>query len=142
MTVRVVLVRPWADAHGGTGCCGGEARDGVCFDGRVDGVRHTDAETELLAEAYLRLREELPGVDVQIVGAGNTAYLLPSVFGAVRRRRGTWAALRATNRATTAGSVLVDGERVGDVRALGVSGVLEQVRRALGATSVPGPPRP
>ena len=129
MSVRVVLVRPWTDAHGGTGCCGGEARDGICFDSRVDGPREHDAEVELVATAYLRLREELPDVDVQIVSASNTAFLLPSVFRAVRRREGALAALREMNRATTAGSVLVDGERVGDVVDLGVEGVLTEVRR-------------
>lgn len=130
MTVRVVLVRPWTDAHGGTGCCSGDARDGICFEGRVDGPREHDAEVGLVAEAYLRLRAELPDVDVQIVGANNTAFLLPSVFRSVRRRHGTLAALREVNRATTAGSVLVDGERVGDVVDLGVDGVVAEVREA------------
>lgn len=129
MTVSVVLVRPWTDAHGGTGCCSGDARDGICFDGRVDGPREHDAEVGLVAQTYLHLREALPGVDVQIVGASNTAYLLPSVFRAVRRRRGPLAALRELNRATTAGSVLVDGERVGDVLDLGPDGVVAEVRR-------------
>ena len=129
MTVRVVLVRPWTDAHGGTGCCGGDARDGICFEGRVDGPREHDAEVNLVAEAYLRLRREMPEIDVQIVGADNTAYLLPSVFRAVRGRRGTLAARREVNRATTGGSVLVDGERVGDVTELGTDGVVREVRR-------------
>lgn len=129
MTVRVVLVRPWTDAHGGTGCCGGDARHGICFESRVDGPREHDTEVNLVAEAYLRLRREMPEVDVQIVGADNTAYLLPSVFRAVRGRRGTLAALREVNRATTAGSVLVDGERVGDVTELGPDAVVEEVRR-------------
>ena len=82
-----------------------------------------------VAEAYLRLRAEVPGADVQIVGADNTAYLLPSVFRAVRRRRGTWAALKEANRATTAGSLLIDGERVGDVLQMGVEAVVTEVRR-------------
>ncbi len=129
MSVRVVLVRPWTDAHGGTGCCSGEARDGICFDSRVDGPLEHDAEVELVAAAYLRLRDELPELDVQIVSANNTAFLLPSVFRTVRRRRGAVAALREMNRATTAGSVLVDGERVGSVLELGVEGVVTEVRR-------------
>jgi hypothetical protein len=132
MSAGVVLVRPWTDAHGGTGCCGGDVRDGICLDGRVDGSHERDAEVELVAQTYLRLRHELPGLDVQVVGAGNTAYLLPSVFRAVRRRRGVLAALREMNRATTAGSVLVDGERVGDVVALGPGGVVAEVRRRAG----------
>ncbi len=129
MTVRVVLVRPWTDAHGGTGCCSGEARDGICFERRVDGAHEHDTETGMVAETFLRLREELPEVDVQMVSSGNTAYLLPSTFAAVRRRRGTLAGIRAAARATTAGSVLVDGERVGDVLELGPDGVVAEVRR-------------
>lgn len=129
MSVRVVLVRPWTDAHGGTGCCGGDARDGICFEGRIDGPREHDAEVGAVAEAYLRLRAEVPEVDVQIVGADNTAYLLPSVFRAVRRRRGTWAALKEANRATTAGSLLIDGDWVGDVQEMGIEAVVREVTR-------------
>ena len=129
MTLNVVLVRPWTDAHGGTGCCSGDARDGICFDGRVDGPHEHDAEVDLVAQTYLRLCDELPDVDVQIVGANNTAYLLPTVFRAVRRRRGALAGLREMNRATTAGSVLVDGERIGDVLDLGADGVVAEVHR-------------
>lgn len=125
---RVVLVRPWTDAHGGSGCCSGDARDGICFDGRVDGPREHDPEVGLVAQAYLRLRAELPYVDVQIVSLNNTAFLLPAVFRSVRRRHGVLRALRETNRATTAGSVLVDGERIGDVGTLGPDGVLAAVR--------------
>ena len=136
--MRVVLVRPWTDAHVGGGCCSGDARNGICLEGSLAGPgpgehdtgRHQEG-THLLAEAYRTLRAEAPEVDTQIVGSGNTAFLLPSTFRAVRRRRGTAAALRALNRATTAGSVLVDGERVGDLETLGVAGVLAEVRRRL-----------
>ena len=131
---RVVLVRPWTDAHGGSGCCSGDARDGICFDGRVDGPREHDPEVGLVAQVYLRLRDELPYVDVQIVSLNNTAFLLPTVFRSVRRRHGVLRALRETNRATTAGSVLVDGERVGDVAALGPEGVLAAVRERVAVT--------
>jgi hypothetical protein len=68
----------------------------------------TDADVRLVAETYLRLQQELPGVDVQIVGVDNTAYLLPTVFRALRARYGVVAAVRGLNRATTAGAVLVD----------------------------------
>lgn len=135
MTHHVVLVRPWTDAHGGTGCCSGDAPDGICLDGRVEGPREHDVEVDLVAGVYLRLREELAGVDVQIVGANNTAFLLPSVFRSVRSRRGVVAALREMNRATTAGSVLVDGERIGDVLDLGPDGVLMEVRRRVEAVA-------
>jgi hypothetical protein len=125
---RVVLIRPWTDAHGGSGCCSGDGRDGICFDGRVDGPPEHDPEVGLVAQAYLRLRDELPYVDVQIVSMNNTAFLLPSVFRSVRRRHGVLRALQETNRATTAGSVLVDGERIGDVAQLGPAGVVAAVR--------------
>jgi hypothetical protein len=129
MTVRVVLVRPWTDAHGGTGCCSGDVRGGICFEGRVDGPQEHDAEVGAVAEAYLRLLAEVPEVDVQIVGVDNTAYLLPSVFRAVRRSRGAWAALIEANRATTGGSLLIDGVRVGDVHEMGIEAVVTEVRR-------------
>ena len=129
MTTRVVLVRPWRDARVGSSCCGGDARHGVCFDERVDSSTDEHrAERDLVAQTYLRLREELPDVDVQIVGAENTPYLVPTVFRAAYRRRGVRAALRDVNKATTAGSVLVDGERVGDVITLGADGVVTEVR--------------
>ena len=132
---RVVLVRPWTDAHGGSGCCSGDSRDGICFDGRVDGPREHDAEVGAVAQAYLRLRAELPYVDVQIVSLNNTAFLLPTVFRSVRRRHGVLRALRETNRATTAGSVLVDGERIGDVAQMGADAVVASVRDRVAATA-------
>lgn len=140
--MQIVLVRPWTDAHAGTGCCGGDARDGICFEGRVDGPREHGGEVELVGAAFRRLRGELPDVDVQIVGANNTAYLVPSTFRAVRRNRGLIAALRETNRATTAGSVLVDGERIGDLTVLGVDGVLREIIRRDQSSHPSGTPRP
>lgn len=131
---RVVLVRPWTDHHGGAGCCSGDARDGVCFDGRVDGPRAHSPEVEAVAAAYRRLREEMPYADVQVVSVTNTAWLLPTVFRAVWRRAGLVAALRETNRATTAGSVLVDGVRVGDVASLGPGGVVDAVVKGIAGT--------
>ena len=130
-TVHVVLVRPWTDAHAGGGCCGGEVRDGVCLDGRLGAAEVADAEVGLVAQTYLRLQRDLPEVDVHIVAVDNTAYLLPSVFRALRARHGVLAALRGMNRATTAGTVLIDGESVGDLTALGVEGALDEVRRRL-----------
>lgn len=127
-TVHVVLIRPWTDAHAGGGCCGGEVRDGVCLDGRLGSDEAVDAEVGLVAQTYLRLQRDLPGVDVQIVGVHNTAYLLPSVFRALRSRHGVLAALSGMNRATTAGAVLVDGESVGNLDDLGVEGALDEVR--------------
>jgi len=133
--MQVVLVRPWTDAHAGGGCCGGEVRNGVCLDGRladrVNGAEGAEAEVGLVAKTYLRLQRDLPEVDVQIVGVDNTAYLLPSVFRALRAQHGVLAALRGMNRATTAGAVLVDGESVGDLTTLGERGAIEEVRRRL-----------
>ncbi|MDF2968416.1 MAG: hypothetical protein K0Q93_2194 [Nocardioidaceae bacterium] len=138
--MRVVLVRPWTDARSGGGCCGAEVRDGVCFDGRVDSGAptdvhaharrnaDTDADVRLVAETYLRLQQELPGVDVQIVGVDNTAYLLPTVFRALRARYGVVVAVRGLNRATTAGAVLVDGEFVGHLTTLGVDSAIAEIR--------------
>lgn len=130
---QVVLVRPWTDAHGGAGCCSGEPQDGVCFDEHVGGRHEHSADVHVVADTYRLLREQLSerDVDIQIVGAGNTAYLLPTTFRAVRHRAGTLAAMREAARSTTAGAVLVDGERVGDITELGPDGVLDAVRARL-----------
>lgn len=144
--MRVVLVRPWTDAHAGDGCCTGDPRYGVVLERHGDGPAgherghshkpghgpvHEHATghggAALVGEAYRRLRAEHPEVDVQVVGSSNTAFLLPSTFGAVRRRHGVLRALREANRATTAGGVLIDGERIGDLETLGIEGVLGEI---------------
>lgn len=126
---RVVLVRPWTDAHAGSGCCSGDARHGVCLE------RHerepVDRDVQAVGETFRRLRTELPDLDVQVVAASNTAYLLPTVYRFARARVGRLAALRQAARSTTAGAVLVDGQQIGHLEALGVDGVLQAVRAHL-----------
>jgi hypothetical protein len=131
----VVLVRPWRDAHGGGGCCGGEVRGGICFEHRVGGNERDGATPEAVAAAYRLLHEHLPGVDVQIVGADNVAFLVPAAFRDARRHSGRLTALRHALHSTTPGAVLVDGAVVGDVEALGPEGVLAVVRQAGSGTS-------
>lgn len=94
-------------------------------------VEHSHA-TPVVAQTWRRLREEFPDVDVQIVSAGNTVYLLPTVLRSARRGDGVRAALRRANRATRPGALLVDGEYAGDVVDLGPNGVVEAVRSRLG----------
>lgn len=89
--------------------------------------------TRVVARAYTRLREELPGLDVQIVSAGNTVYLMPTVLRSARRGDGLLAALRRANQATRPGSLLVDGTYAGDVVELGPQGVVDAVRSRLAA---------
>jgi hypothetical protein len=138
VTVRVILVRRWVDAHSGGGCCSGDVRAGICLDHRVGGDREdrTAARaSERLASVYRLLRQQAPEVDVQVVGADNVAYLVPASFLAARKRMGRLAALRHAVRSTTAGAVLVDGVVVGDAESLGPQGVLEAVRQAGSGTS-------
>lgn len=90
---------------------------------------------DVVGGAYRALRESDLDAEVQIVSAGNHAYLMPAAFRAARRHSGPWAAVRHALRATTAGAVLVDGVRVGDVEQLGVEGVLDAVRQAGSGTS-------
>jgi hypothetical protein len=134
---RVVLIRPWTDARAGGGCCSGEVRDGVCLpsdhDGAVPESWH-EAQPDPVGAAYTSLRTALPHLDVQVVGVGNTAWLLPSTFRTVRRRAGWAAGVRAALASSTAGAVLVDGENVGDLTELGPDGVVAAVRGALLAT--------
>jgi hypothetical protein len=131
----VVLVRPWRDAHGGGGCCGGDVRGGICFEHRVGGTERDGAAPDPVAAAYRLLHERLPGVDVQVVGADNVAFLLPAAFRDARRHTGRLAALRHALHSTTPGAVLVDGVVVGHVEALGAEGVLAAVRQAGSGTS-------
>jgi hypothetical protein len=119
---QIVLVRPWTDARGGGGCCSGEVRDGVAPG--ISASPHRHDEADVVGATYRLLRQERPDLDVQVVGAGNTLWLLPTVFRAVRRREGAVAALAAALRANRAGAVIVDGEVVGDVEDLGPQGVL------------------
>jgi len=127
----VVLVRPWSDARAGGGCCGGGTREGVCLERSPAACpadspeSHAKAAHDPVATAWRELRAARPELDVQLVNAGNTAFLLPFAFRSVRRRAGVVAGLRAAARATTAGAVLVDGERVGTLDELGVDGLLD-----------------
>ncbi len=134
---RVVLVRPWTDARAGGGCCGGEARDGVAPLAGPGPERRRAHEHDAVADpvgaAYRALRAQLPDLDVQVVDAGNTAWLLPAVLRRARRRVGTLAAVRSALGATRAGSVLVDGVRVGDLADLDADEVVAVVRRAAAA---------
>lgn len=120
---RVVLVRPWTDARGGGGCCSGP----------VPRHEHHDPSTDPVGAAYRALRARLPELDVQVVDAGNTAWLLPAVLRRARRRVGALGAVRSALGATRAGSVLVDGLRVGDLEELGPEELVAVVRRAASA---------
>ncbi len=88
-------------------------------------------DTRVVGRAYTQLREELPEIDVQIVSASNTAYLLPTVLRSARRGDGLRAALSRANQATRPGSLLVDGTYAGDVVELGPDGVVAAVRARL-----------
>ncbi|QZY28074.1 hypothetical protein [Nocardioides coralli] len=135
MPTRVVLVRPWADARGSSGCCAGDSRDPIAVAGRRQQPVEHDHATRVLAAAYGRLRAELPGVDVQVVSASNTAWLVPAVLRAARGD-GLRATLRRTNQATRPGSLLVDGRYAGDLVELGPAGVVTAVREHLGSAPV------
>lgn len=121
--MQVILVRPWRSATISGGCCSA-APDSVALEDTV----HTGHRTgDVFAETYRLLREQLPGVDVQMVSSENTVFLLPSSYKAARRTHGPMWALRRAVLSTTAGAVLVDGEVVGDVESLGPDAVLERV---------------
>jgi hypothetical protein len=125
---RVVLVRPWVDAHAGGGCCSGDTRDAIGLDRHAAGAVEHPYATRVLGQAYTRLRRDLPDVDVQIVSSSNTVYLLPSVWRARRVGERLRTTLKRANQATRPGSLLVDGDYVGDVADLGPGGVVDVVR--------------
>jgi hypothetical protein len=128
---RVVLVRPWSDARTGSGCCGGEPDGPIAVDHVHQPPAERDAATRITARCYLLLRERFPELDVQIVSSGNMAYLLPATYAAARHRVGVMASLRACIQAPTAGALLVDGERVGDLVDLGPEGTARLVAARL-----------
>jgi hypothetical protein len=130
---RVLLLRPWVDAHAGQGCCSGDTRDAIGLDSRPGGPVEHPYAARVVGQSYRRLRESLPDVDVQVVSAGNTVYLLPAVLRGLRLRDGAGAVLRRLNEATRPGSVIVDGAYAGDVVDLGPEGVVRVVRERLGA---------
>ncbi|WP_026536119.1 hypothetical protein [Arthrobacter sp. H14] len=121
--IQVVLVRPWRDAAAGGGCCSaGPESIGL------DNTTHADHRTgDVFAQTYRLLREQLPGVDVQIVSSNNSLYLLPTSYRAARRHYGRMRSMRRAALSTTAGAVLVDGKVIGDVESLGPEAVLGKV---------------
>ncbi len=111
---QVVLIRPWADARAGGGCCSGEVREHLAHD--------------VVGETYRALRAARPDLDVQVVGAGNTLWLAPTVFRSARRRGSAVAtAALAAARANRPGAVMVDGVTIGHLDDLGANGVVAAV---------------
>lgn len=137
---RVVIIRPWTGGHTGGCCSGGVGSDPVALDRPVRTPAGHDPAVHRLGECYRLLHEELPEVDVQIVSANNTAYLLPHVYRRVRAgaggrpATGRLAAARAAVQATRAGAVLVDGHQVALLPDDEPRQVLDAVRAALGPT--------
>ncbi|QWC85075.1 hypothetical protein KLP28_16365 [Nocardioidaceae bacterium] len=130
MTVRVVVVRPWVEAHGGGGCCGGTVRDGVAPAPLALAGPRTRDHGGPTSEVYRRLRRDHPGVDVQVTPADNV-WLLGWAFRRVRPERGPLHAARAASVAMRPGAVLVDGVAVASVEDGGAA-VSSAVAQALG----------
>lgn len=121
--IQVVLVRPWRDAAAGGGCCSASPESIG-----LENTTHAGHRTgDVFAQTYRLLREQLPGVDVQMVSSNNSVYLLPTSYRAARRHHGRLRSMRRAALSTTAGAVLVDGEVVGDVESLGPEAVLAKV---------------
>jgi hypothetical protein len=137
MTSRVVIVRPAGAGHSAGGCCSA-GRAGIVDDDRASHRSpgpDRDRAAEQAGACYLALRAALPDVDVQLVSAGNTAYLLPALYREARASAGVLASLRFAVRAPRPGAVLVDGEPVGDVARLGPEGVLRAVSSRVAPSS-------
>jgi hypothetical protein len=98
----------------------------VCLD--QSEAQRNDQRDSVFAATYRLLRERLPEADVQIAAVSNTLFLLPSGYRAARRKNHTrLGALRRAMASTTAGTVLVDGEMLGDIESMGADAVLEKV---------------
>jgi hypothetical protein len=109
----------------GGGCCSAGA-DGVCLD-RPEAA-HSDSSDTVFAATYRLLRERLPEADVQIAASSNTIFLVPSSYRAARRNNhNRFESFRRAMASTTAGTVLVDGEILGDIESMGADAVLGKV---------------
>lgn len=125
--IQVVLVRPWRDAAAGGGCCSA-GPESIGLDNTTHaGHRTGDVTGDVFAQTYRLLREQLPGVDIQMVSSNNSLYLLPASYRAARHHHGRLRSMRRAALSTTAGAVLVDGKVLGDVESLGPEAVLEKV---------------
>lgn len=110
----VVLVRQWDQQVGGSGCCGrldGEAL-GVLGRGGDDPYAHCRADMERTGAVYRALRDRFgeDEVELTVVDPRNTAWLLPAVWRAARRRGLPWrTAARQVTAATSATALICDG---------------------------------
>jgi len=125
---RVLLVGPWR-SHRAGGCCAGavDSHDGR---NRGDGTASADDRSRWAA-VYLAVRSAVgEAVDVQLVDPRNSLFLLPAVYRDARRGgRSPVQAVAAAVRATTPGTLIVDGT----ILARSVSLTPEQAVRLLPA---------
>ncbi|PXY22897.1 hypothetical protein [Prauserella muralis] len=111
----VVLVRQWDQQMGGSGCCGrldGEAIGVLGAAGAEDPYAHCRDDMERTGAVYRALRERFADDEVELTVADprNTAWLLPAVWRAARRRGLPWrVAARQVVAATGATALVCDG---------------------------------
>jgi hypothetical protein len=109
---RVLLVREWDQQTTGSGCCG-RLEGGDSELAATDDFRRTRADMERMGAVYRALRDELPGVDVQIVDPRNLVFLIPGLLGDARRHGLGWSqAWRELRRGSGHGAIIVDGRTV------------------------------
>jgi hypothetical protein len=115
---RVVLVREWDRQMGGSGCCGRLSSDvvgeltGGCPAEADDPYAHARADMARTGAVYRALRERFADDELEIVVTDprNTAWLVPAIWRAARRRGlPVCAALQQVNAATAACAVTCDG---------------------------------
>jgi hypothetical protein len=115
---RVVLVREWDQQMGGSGCCGRLGSDvvgeltGGCATVPDDPYAHVRTDMARMGAVFRALRDRFGEDEVEIVVADprNTAWLLPAVWRAARRRGlSVLAALRQVNAATAPCALVCDG---------------------------------
>lgn len=109
-----MLVREWDQQMGGSGCCGRLGSDTVAAlrDAAADPYARARADMRRMGAVYEALRARFPPDQVELVVADprNTAWLLPAVWRAARRRGlSVRAALRQVNAATATCAVSCDG---------------------------------
>ncbi|WP_219418310.1 hypothetical protein [Pseudonocardia nigra] len=115
---QVVLVREWDRQMGDSGCCGRLSSDvvgeltGSCTTTGEDPYAHVRADMARMGAVYRALRERFGDDEIEIVVTDprNTAWLVPAIWRAARRRGlPVRDAVRQVNAATAACTVTCDG---------------------------------
>lgn len=111
---RVLLVRQWDQQVGGSGCCGRINADAIrsVSPDQDNPFAHCRHDMERMGAVYAALRERFTEAEIEltVVDPRNTAWIVPAVWRAARRRGlSVRESLRQVNAATSPCALVCDG---------------------------------